>query len=137
MMSDQAFERLRADWRQNIHRVIQGRDTLWYPDGWITKDLEPLAMEPFQAADVVRATCEVFGIEPCVFTGHGRNKRMDMIRQIAVLIMRQRCGKSYPQLGVVMNRDQSSCRHNHLLALKRVAVDPEFRAMRNKVLERL
>lgn len=132
-MRPEVWSRVQADWEANVKAVIEGRDTLWYPDGWAVKGLQPLRQEPVRAAMVLEAVCGVTGFTKQALMAEHREKRVVLARKLATMVIRERCSKSYPQLGRIMCRDQATCRSNYLSALKLVALDPDFREMRNRV----
>lgn len=75
---------------------------------------------------LVRAAAMVFNLEESDITGHCRQRHLVYPRFAVIYLARKLMGRSYPQIGVGLNRDHSTVIHGYHRARWLLRDDPEF-----------
>jgi len=111
----------------------------WLPLSTYYAEFIGTVLSRTRMSDVVRAVSEESGISVELLLGPRRQSNIVRPRQIAMLVMRERCPwNSYPEIARAMGRrDHSTVMHGCKAATKRILELPECRDLYEAVLRRL
>lgn len=87
----------------------------------------PLPPPLFMRKRVVIATCNYFECLVRDLTGPDQHQRVVVPRQMAMMIVRERTKRTFPQIGAFFNRDHTTCIHAFYAMREKIEQDADLR----------
>lgn len=87
----------------------------------------PLPPPLFMRKRVVIATCNYFECLVRDLTGTDQHQRVVLPRQMAMMIVRERTKRTFPQIGSFFNRDHTTCIHAYYAMREKIEADADLR----------
>ena len=90
-----------------------------------------------ELAPIVDAVCAAFRVTHDEIVSRRRGQHVALARQVAIYLIREITGYSFPRIGGYFGRDHSTAIHSHTRIARRVAAEAPFRALLEELKEPL
>lgn len=107
--------------RQELATPLQPRKVKANPTA------RPLPPPLFMRKRVVIATCNYFECLVRDLTGADQHQRVVVPRQMAMMLVRERTKRTFPQIGSFFNRDHTTCIHAFYAMREKIRNDADLR----------